>query len=574
MNNTINLNGKEWYFAQDHAEIEETYTEVSWNLLEDRQKIVGLLNESILQIKNQEYRAANYTYQKLKDGRALSRYYNLNEINSYLCEIYNNQGLCYAGMDNMEQAYENFIYAAMYEVFHLQVNGDSNYNYELMLDDEYCDEYMIGSINLCTAYKVLCGASLFPSEIVRYINYCYTKHPSPHELLIVKLIEEFKLDLKPTVHLNIRLQNLTYERKALEEMWIEVERQKECQNSLKKVLAEERKKSLELSSKLTSQFYESERYKKSYKKYFSMFSKAREDIKNLEEVTRKLHNTQKELRQAESKNDRQQEELKRIKVELKALKARKATDNNDVKTLAVENESLRQQLDVLRQREKDLFSDPENRAEFWEKKYDELKTETEERSKARIEKERQKSEKNQAELQKLREKVAIIDDVILEKESLDTKYREIYSENQYLKEYIALIELQDSNKNLLDFNSEAELYPGEIKNILLDCIEHELKNAREHSRRYDVLTSIIKMYGHSDVDEKSQKVKNLFKGYRSLDAKISQELAKFNIQSQDTKKHVKVSLAGDPRYTIAISSSGSDRLGGINTANDIIKMFF
>lgn len=48
MMSNITLNGKEWYFAHEHAEIEETYAEVGWHLQKGRWKIVDLLNESIL----------------------------------------------------------------------------------------------------------------------------------------------------------------------------------------------------------------------------------------------------------------------------------------------------------------------------------------------------------------------------------------------------------------------------------------------------------------------------------------------------------------------------------------------
>ncbi|MDD5793078.1 MAG: hypothetical protein PUD22_10890 [Erysipelotrichaceae bacterium] len=73
-------------------------------------------------------------------------------------------------------------------------------------------------------------------------------------------------------------------------------------------------------------------------------------------------------------------------------------------------------------------------------------------------------------------------------------------------------------------------------------------------------------------DERKQRVKNLFKGYKTLTGTMKQELLNLGFQIKDDGKHYKITYQGDPRYMVAIGKTPSDNRTGSNNAGMINKI--
>ena len=69
-------------------------------------------------------------------------------------------------------------------------------------------------------------------------------------------------------------------------------------------------------------------------------------------------------------------------------------------------------------------------------------------------------------------------------------------------------------------------------------------------------------------------MKNLLRGYRSMDAKTKNGLIEMGFDVAEDGKHYKLTFMGDDRYTFTLPKSGSDHRGGLNAASDISRLLF
>lgn len=119
---------------------------------------------------------------------------------------------------------------------------------------------------------------------------------------------------------------------------------------------------------------------------------------------------------------------------------------------------------------------------------------------------------------------------------------------------------------------EEDFYPNEIKDMVIGVLADALNNTEKGTRQYDVLEDILQNnpYQHLS-DERKQKVKNLFKGYKTLTGAMRQELISLGFEISDDGKHYKVTYKGDPRYMVTIGKTPSDNRAGSNNAGMINK---
>ena len=122
---------------------------------------------------------------------------------------------------------------------------------------------------------------------------------------------------------------------------------------------------------------------------------------------------------------------------------------------------------------------------------------------------------------------------------------------------------------------EEDMYPGEIKDIILSAVEAYLLQAVDGSRRQDVLSDVLEAnnYEHLANDRKNA-IKRLFKGYNSMSTTIRQELMDMGFTISDDGKHYKIRMNDDSRYLVTISKTASDHKTGENTAATIIRQMF
>ena len=125
---------------------------------------------------------------------------------------------------------------------------------------------------------------------------------------------------------------------------------------------------------------------------------------------------------------------------------------------------------------------------------------------------------------------------------------------------------------LLYMGDEAELYDGEIKDIILSVIAEARKGSLKDSRRADIFNDIINANGYKGYSaERIKRIKELFKGYKTMSGAMRKELEAMGMEITEDGIHYKVKYYGDDRYAATISKTASDHREGDNTAHHIIK---
>lgn len=120
---------------------------------------------------------------------------------------------------------------------------------------------------------------------------------------------------------------------------------------------------------------------------------------------------------------------------------------------------------------------------------------------------------------------------------------------------------------------EEDFYPEEVKDMVLGVLAEALNNTEKGTRLYDVLEDILENnpYQHLS-DERKQRVKNLFKGHKTLTGAMKQELISLGFEISDDGRHYKITYQGDPRYMVTIGKTPSDNRAGSNNAGMINKI--
>ena len=144
-------------------------------------------------------------------------------------------------------------------------------------------------------------------------------------------------------------------------------------------------------------------------------------------------------------------------------------------------------------------------------------------------------------------------------------------ENQGLK---AKIDSTDDTP-VLYFGDEDEFYQGEIREMILEAISDKLKNTANKTRRYDVLSDILKRNSYLGIPEKrANDLKNLLKDYRTMSGSLRQALTEMGFKISEDGKHYRLTYYGDGRYKTTVSKTASDHREGKNIASTIIKNMF
>ena len=125
---------------------------------------------------------------------------------------------------------------------------------------------------------------------------------------------------------------------------------------------------------------------------------------------------------------------------------------------------------------------------------------------------------------------------------------------------------------MLYFGDEEEFYEGEIRDMVLGALDEALAATEKATRKGDILEDVLEnnVYQHLS-DERKQKVKALFKGYKSLTGAMRQELMALGFEITEAGKHYKLTYGGDARYMVTIAKTPSDNRSGINNAALISK---
>ena len=145
---------------------------------------------------------------------------------------------------------------------------------------------------------------------------------------------------------------------------------------------------------------------------------------------------------------------------------------------------------------------------------------------------------------------------------------ELTTENKQLH-----AKLNEKVDPVLMYGNEKDLYPGEIKDIILSTLETSIPNQNQHTRRVDVIKDII-LCNHYDSIGKMRinKVRSILKSYKQMDRKTKNALEDlgFVLNITGHNKHIIASYYGDKRYKVTFATSPSDSRTCKNIASDVI----
>lgn len=131
------------------------------------------------------------------------------------------------------------------------------------------------------------------------------------------------------------------------------------------------------------------------------------------------------------------------------------------------------------------------------------------------------------------------------------------------------------NSGVLSFGKEHDLYPSEVRNVVISVLESSLPSLRQNGRREHIVRDLIGANPvSSEPTELEREIKAALRDYRSMDAKVRAALVRMGFAVSDEGKHVKVTFRGDPRYMFVLPKTSSDHRAGKNAASDITSTLF
>lgn len=189
---------------------------------------------------------------------------------------------------------------------------------------------------------------------------------------------------------------------------------------------------------------------------------------------------------------------------------------------------------------------------------DRLESQREEREQAETEKEQVYSEFDD-ELKTLQERI----------DSLTQENEALRAENAGLHSKFGEID----KRPVLVMGDEEDLYPGEIKELVLSVLADELeRRVAKRSRRSDVFSDLIEKNDYQGVyREKKAEIQRILKNYTIMDAKTRKALQDFGFRIEEDGKHYWLTFFGDDRYNTTVAKTPSDARAGKNIAHYIEK---
>lgn len=169
------------------------------------------------------------------------------------------------------------------------------------------------------------------------------------------------------------------------------------------------------------------------------------------------------------------------------------------------------------------------------------------------------------------EEVAQVYDVLDEElRSLQEKVAELTKANealQYENQGLRAKYASSENVPLLYLGEEEDYYQGEIRDMILSVLDDALTSAEKMTRKADVLEDILDNNPYYRLsEERKQRVKKLFSGYKAMTSAMKQELQSMGFELTEGGKHYKITYRSDSRYTVTAPKTPSDVRSGINCA--------
>lgn len=129
---------------------------------------------------------------------------------------------------------------------------------------------------------------------------------------------------------------------------------------------------------------------------------------------------------------------------------------------------------------------------------------------------------------------------------------------------------------LIVSGKEQDLYDSEQKDLIIDLIQSAYNNSQDGTRVHDIYKSILQANPENGYRRRLKTaLAEIFKKYAKSDLNIIDILNDAGVSAEYFKNgHIKITINGDDRYIVSVSSTPSDYRSGMNALADINKMFF
>lgn len=153
---------------------------------------------------------------------------------------------------------------------------------------------------------------------------------------------------------------------------------------------------------------------------------------------------------------------------------------------------------------------------------------------------------------------------------------DLMKENAALRSEVAGLrsKLNDLDEEpVLIAGDEDDLYPGEIKDIVLSILDKELKNGvAKNSRREHILRDLLENNDYQEISKKkADDLARTLNNYNGMTKKTRSALEDFGFQIKEDGKHYRLIYQGDSRYNTTLAKTPSDTRGSKNMVHEIQK---
>lgn len=132
-----------------------------------------------------------------------------------------------------------------------------------------------------------------------------------------------------------------------------------------------------------------------------------------------------------------------------------------------------------------------------------------------------------------------------------------------------------SSVGLLKLGTEHDLWPNEIRDLIVAILNDSTRNLKDGSRRQHIVQDLLEANPQGTAAASMDAdVKAALRAYRSMDAKTRSALGSLGFSITEDGKHYKATFRGDARYMFTLPKTSSDHRAGKNAASEITSTLF
>ncbi|CBK75261.1 hypothetical protein CIY_26810 [Butyrivibrio fibrisolvens 16/4] len=108
--------------------------------------------------------------------------------------------------------------------------------------------------------------------------------------------------------------------------------------------------------------------------------------------------------------------------------------------------------------------------------------------------------------------------------------------------------------------------------MVLDSLEEVQEKIDPKTRKAHIIKDILSTNERvGELEKRRRKVKEIFKGYKSVSSNMKSELEGMGFNLKEEGKHIKLTYHDDSRYMTTIAKTPSDGRTGNNVASNILR---